>query len=51
MELLTKMEERKRMEEIYKELDSAIGDMEHGRTIPHDETMQLVKERMKSYGV
>lgn len=36
---------------LYKELDKGIEDMTQGRTVPHDEAMQLIRERIKTYGV
>lgn len=36
---------------IYKELDKGIEDMTQGRTVPHDEAMQLMREGIKPYGV
>jgi predicted transcriptional regulator len=36
---------------LYKELDKGIDDMENGRTVPHDEAMKQIRERIRSYGV
>lgn len=53
MALLTqeeiKMAEQK--ERLYRELDKGIDDMEQGRIVPHDEAMQLIRERIKSYRI
>ncbi len=38
-------------ERLYMELDKGIEDMEQGRTIPHEEAMQLIRERIKAYEV
>lgn len=36
---------------LYWELDKGIDDMEKGRTVPHDEAMSQIRERIKSHGV
>ena len=36
---------------LYSELDKGIADMENGNTVPHDEAMTQMRERIKSYGV
>jgi len=36
---------------LYKELDKGIDDMERGRTIPHDEAIKQISERIRLYGV
>jgi len=41
----------KQEEKLYRELDKGIDDMEQGRTIPHDEAMRLIKERIKSHAL
>ena len=37
--------------QIFKELDKGIDDMEAGRVIEHDETMRILKERVKQYAL
>ncbi|MBS5065713.1 MAG: hypothetical protein KHZ58_18320 [Hungatella hathewayi] len=36
---------------LYRELDKGIEDMEKGNLLSHEETMQLLREKVKSYGV
>lgn len=43
--------ERRTEEELLKALDKGIDDMEQGRTMPHEEAMKLLRERVKSYGI
>lgn len=38
-------------EKLFRELDKCIEDMEQGRTMSHDEAMELIRERIKSYAV
>lgn len=45
------MELLEQEEKLYRELDKGIDDMEQGRTIPHDEAMELMRERIKSHAV
>jgi len=46
-----KIETTEQEEFLYKELDKGIEDMTQGRTVPHEEAMQLIRERIKAYGV
>lgn len=43
--------ERRSEDELFKALDKGIDDMEHGRTIPHEEMMRSLRERIQSYDV
>lgn len=36
---------------LFEELDKGIDSMESGRTIPHDEAMQMIWEKVKEYAV
>lgn len=36
-------------ETLYHELDKGIADMEQGRTVPHEEAMQIIRERLNTY--
>jgi len=36
---------------LYSMLDKGIDDMENGRTVPHDEAMKQVRERLTPYGL
>lgn len=38
-------------EQLYRELDKGLDDMEQGRTISHDEAMKQIRERIKSYAL
>lgn len=38
-------------EKLYKALDKGIDDMEKGCTVLHEEAMDMIRERIKSYGV
>lgn len=33
---------------LLKELDKGIDSMENGKTVPHDETMQMIREKLKN---
>lgn len=39
-------EQRKALEELLRELDKGIRDMEEGRVIPHDECMKQIREEL-----
>ena len=36
---------------LFHELDKGIDAMESGHTMPHDEAMQMIREKLKEYAV
>lgn len=36
---------------LFQELDKGIDDMEQGRILSHDETMQILRERISTYTI
>lgn len=42
---------RRAREELFRELDKGIRDMERGDVIPHDECMKQIREELGLYGV
>ena len=36
---------------LFHELDKGIDAMENGYTMPHDEAMQMIREKLKEYAV
>lgn len=52
-----KLEEKSKIEvmesesRLYEELDKGIDSMENGRTVPHDNAMQMIREKLKEYAV
>lgn len=40
-----------REEKLFRELDKGIDDMEKGNTIPHEDAMKQIRERLKGYAV
>lgn len=39
------------LEEILRALDKGIDDMENGRTVPHEQAMEIVRQRLKEYAL
>ena len=52
-----RLEERKKVDimesdgRLFEELDKGIDSMENGRTVSHDEAMQMIREKLKEYAV
>ena len=38
-------------EQLFRELDKGIDNMEQGNTVPHDEAMRMIREKVKEYAI
>lgn len=36
---------------VYEELDKGINDLENGNVVAHEDAMEIIRERISSYGV